>query len=594
MLGACGQVVDVGEKEGRFAGGPPPAGWALVEAWPAATPLCATGRAQVRFDAPAQVHAFPVRVPAGGRGLAVASGASGLDLTLAVYGPRDALGGFGEAPAVVDDDGLGGAPGEPRGASLTWTADAASTWLLVVSTWQGQGRGDATVTLAVDGVLGCPACVDGALDGAPGCEPTCEVSPCNATAAEWMAFEQKAGRADGSTGCYPVDPEVNCRLRTAAEGAGWVAAMDGALEAAEQAGAAPGSAGTLRCLAAGAAPRAFEVATSPDGQMLELVLGAPLVDATVPGAEAALAHVGRVAGLDEDSTTAWTWRALADGGTVGTLDVRSWRGLAVDDALPAVVAWLDAATSCPDRVALGRVTVWRAVDRSTAAEPGVDASGAGDAAKRRCGPSCAVVATTEALRGATRVWRVTLDCPSACGRCLARVDAASGGVLTFEPYCPEIDATGRVEAAGAAFLGAPLCGATDGAACWRLEGGLLTTGTCAGGTCGDDGSRECRLLEAQWRAAAGQSAAGLCQADADCSVIGGAGACGEIRLLGAAAGTAVTALGRGPLEELEALYRASTCDSWRALGARRSWGVRPTYAASCLDGRCTTRAEVCP
>ncbi len=595
LIAACGQVVDVGRKDGRFTAGPPPDGWTLAAKWADGEALCAAGRTSLRFDRPGQIHAFPVRLPAGGRGLAVASGATGLDLALALYGPRAADGTFGDTPAYVDDDGLGGAPGEPRGASLTWTADAAGVWLLVVSTWQGQGRGDATLTLAVDGALGCPACVDGAGDGSPGCARVCEVTPCPATVDEWAALQKELDAARVTDPCGVADEGLRCRLRTAAEGSAWVSRLDGALEAAERAGMASGAAQALRCLGAQAAPRTLDVAVAPGGERAELSLGVPLAAGVTEAAEATLANVAQAAGVDDGSTAAWTWRGLADNGWVGTLDVRSWRGVPVDDALPVAVAWLDTDTACPDRGVLGRLTVRRVAARDAALEaPRVDAALAADAARRRCGPSCAVVEAVAALRDAAAVWRVTLECPSSCGRCLARVDATSGGVLSFDPACPDVDAAGQGDAAGVAFLGASACAARDGVPCWRLEGGLLTTGLCAAGACNDDGSRDCLALEAQWREAAGRVESGFCGPDGACEAVGGAGACGELTLLGPGAGIAVPQGARATLDTLDAAYRATPCDNWRALGGPRSWSVRPTYAPRCEDQRCMTEAAVCP
>lgn len=141
--------------------------------------LCADGVAEVRFSGIERAFGFPISLAAGDELSADTIGTVGLDTILALYGPADSDGFFGEVPVAADDDGGGGST-----SHMTWTAKSTGGFQLVVATYDGKGEGAALLHVAVNGTPGCSG-------GPPGCEvaPTANCAINGSSADCSVAFE---------------------------------------------------------------------------------------------------------------------------------------------------------------------------------------------------------------------------------------------------------------------------------------------------------------------------------------------------------------------------------------------------------------------
>lgn len=222
---SCGYSVDLGTKSGAFTPAAPPSGLELARIWEAATDLCTSGRHVISFGRDDQSISFPLPLNANAGLLAVADGASGLDTTLALYGPQGADGAFPAAPVAISDDS-----GASRSAAITHdVGGAAGVYLLTVSTFGGVGRGDATLTLATDGEFGCSRCTSadparpfsGCLD-----ETICTAEPCVATGADWASVEESIRAITSGDPCTEIPSELTCKRRSARHGDDWPSRAD--------------------------------------------------------------------------------------------------------------------------------------------------------------------------------------------------------------------------------------------------------------------------------------------------------------------------------------------------------------------------------
>lgn len=115
------------------------------------TGLCESGSAAVRFDSEGDVYGYPFSARAGDVVSFETEGEPGLDTVLALFGPEDAAGYYGQLPVAMDDDGGEGLLSRVDGHVLKDGGD----FILVVATYGGLGRGDVTLTVRVNDREGC-------------------------------------------------------------------------------------------------------------------------------------------------------------------------------------------------------------------------------------------------------------------------------------------------------------------------------------------------------------------------------------------------------------------------------------------------------
>lgn len=112
--------------------------------------VCQSGNATLAFAHPGDAVGIPLTLEVGDRVLADTGGDALLDTTLFLFGPDDGSGYFGELPVAMDDDSAGAGR-----AHLAYTIKDAGDYVLAVSTYKGEGVGQATVQLSVNAAAGC-------------------------------------------------------------------------------------------------------------------------------------------------------------------------------------------------------------------------------------------------------------------------------------------------------------------------------------------------------------------------------------------------------------------------------------------------------
>lgn len=143
------------------------------------TSLCLSGTLDVSFTKPNQMIGVSFAAQAGDQATVAASGPLELDVLVAIFGPDDGTGYFGAIPiAANDDDGPGLLP------SLSYSFKDTGAYLLLVTTYDGNSKGDATLTLTLNGEAGCggtaaPQCDDNdaCTDDVANPDGTCTFSP---------------------------------------------------------------------------------------------------------------------------------------------------------------------------------------------------------------------------------------------------------------------------------------------------------------------------------------------------------------------------------------------------------------------------------
>ncbi len=114
--------------------------------------LCDDGEADLDFDRAGRVYAFPVILETGKTVVVETAGTGDLDTVVALYGPFPQGSVAALIPVVADDDG-----GSGTASRLSWTVKEAGLYVVVATTWKGQGLGTAQLQVRVDGTPGCQA-----------------------------------------------------------------------------------------------------------------------------------------------------------------------------------------------------------------------------------------------------------------------------------------------------------------------------------------------------------------------------------------------------------------------------------------------------
>jgi hypothetical protein len=153
-----------------------------------AAALCDSGAAAFDFANADDAFGFPFTALAGASVAFEVAGSPDLDTVLLLFGPRDAKGDYGREPVAVDDDGGDGL----LSALSPYLVKDAGTFLVVVATYGGQGRGTATLQARLEGVDGCGGGTDGLV---------C----CLAPAPDGRLFGQLA---ENATACAGIDGAV--------------------------------------------------------------------------------------------------------------------------------------------------------------------------------------------------------------------------------------------------------------------------------------------------------------------------------------------------------------------------------------------------
>lgn len=561
---ACGYALDLGAKEGGSLPPSPPERAEIAAQWPLAAGLCDTGRQTIHFTAADQRLVFPVALSVGAELLVVADGSPRLDTTLAVYGPQRLDGGFDAVPAASSDDSAGG-----RSAAITWRVpDTAGVYLVVASTFQGLGRGTATITLAVDGDLGCPVCPT-ASSSRPlaGCvEPAnSDVIACATEGDDWAALSQTVAALRAADPCASLPDDLWCRLKASELGPEWPGEWRKRIELANHlAGGLPaGQLEALEALALEEPNRVLSIVRSVEGDRVgEVRLGLEVETSAEPlVAAAAVEHrlgpiLGALAALPLDYTLDSRWTQLAGGGVIGRYFPASYRGLPIEDRDTSVLEVRLAPSQCPGRMTLESVVVW-----------GLDVTVGAD---------------------------VDRDCPAGTWRCASSgvcfdASAALEGRQGYD-YCVSCLQLAPEECACWTAAGPR----ADGSGCW-LGAPLPVSGLCDRGRCvADSDGERCAGFGVAIDSVLAQPEYRTCLADSDCSVLGGARSCEERPGFGVDAGGAVNPEGLTVLTKYVERAQSAGCAGWRRLWLPARVTSRTTASAACQGGRCDAGREVCP
>lgn len=522
---SCGYSLDLGTKSGVFIPAAPPSGLALARIWDASDALCDSGRQVVSFDRDDQLASFLLPLSADVGLLVVADGASGLDTTLALYGPQGPDGAFPADPVATSDDS-----GASRGAAIAHDVGSApGLYLLSVSTFGGVGRGIATLTVASDGKLGCSRCVTGdASRPFGGCldDATCIEEPCVAAGVDWSSIEETISATIAGDPCGELPAELTCLRRSARHGDDWPSRADRRIAHADvvAGGLSADRLAALTCLSRhpnggliDVAPRPASRAPGDVRPALELTLGTTEaeVDAALSANLGPL--LGRLTGLTDDFTLVSRWTRVDGGGMWGQYQLGSYRGIPFvrDDALVASIRLLP--TECEGRWVLDTLSIpantleSTLLDEALATEP-VTSELAHTTASLACGAGCSDAGSELALpepalvfAGGRLIWQVSLPCTRTCSN-------TDGSTVTLGPGSElecGADGTCGPRAVGSCTW---TVDARSGAA---LAGRRDCCGACDAlrGDCGDDCAAPCGVHE--WRC----PATGRCH-DATASLVG--------------------------------------------------------------------------
>lgn len=143
------------------------------------TSLCMSGTLDVSFEQPNQITGVSFAAQAGDSAIVTVDGPLDLDVLVAIFGPDDGTGFYGAVPiAANDDEGPGLLP------SLSYSFKDTGAYLLVITTYDGNSKGTASVTLTLNGEAGCgnsavPGCDDNndCTDDSINPDGTCTFSP---------------------------------------------------------------------------------------------------------------------------------------------------------------------------------------------------------------------------------------------------------------------------------------------------------------------------------------------------------------------------------------------------------------------------------
>lgn len=119
--------------------------------------LCGTGQTKIQFTTPYELHGYSILLAKGDALSAYTTGVDGLDAVIALYGPADADGFYGQTPVAVSNDG-----GNGLESHLTWTAKDYGAYFVVVTI--REGKGSTLFHLSINNMPGC-------FIAANGCKP---------------------------------------------------------------------------------------------------------------------------------------------------------------------------------------------------------------------------------------------------------------------------------------------------------------------------------------------------------------------------------------------------------------------------------------
>lgn len=128
--------------------------------------LCLHGTVAVEFAEAGDTFGFPFAAQSGDRVAFETTGARDLDTVLMLFGPKDDTGYYGRYPLALDDDGGAGLLSKITPYELKDDGE----FIVIVSTYGGQGVGQTTLHIALNDADGCTDPND------PG-EPICCVMP---------------------------------------------------------------------------------------------------------------------------------------------------------------------------------------------------------------------------------------------------------------------------------------------------------------------------------------------------------------------------------------------------------------------------------
>lgn len=147
---ACSSTAEMGIKTGEWTAPTFESAEGFSALVTEAPELASSGKAPLAFAADAQAVALVVPLNKGASLRVSAKGSPELDTVLALYGPADDEGFYGREPLTIDDDSGEGLLSQIDG----FIAVKRGLYLVLVSTFDGTGRGPVELSVAVDGQPG--------------------------------------------------------------------------------------------------------------------------------------------------------------------------------------------------------------------------------------------------------------------------------------------------------------------------------------------------------------------------------------------------------------------------------------------------------